>query len=245
MANLPFEETQRQYNIQFLCTSNDASSVEMSEGVVDQLNRHCGDGFLAFDAHTREEVFVIPCVMYIIADTPMASNLCCVMQQKAIHPCRLCSVSSQLKNKDAVHEWFLVSTCRKLYITQSIDSDTFLQEGVPRSWGGTNKLLKELYLDMVDGMNKTNFDKKCTKFGISCLWSKRFFDHFYANRNKPPAKGNDTSEKKAKRRESNWRLLRSVCKTSDDTWKNILLSPAFGFKGTFTTIGFCRYLISY
>lgn len=91
-----------------MCTSDTASSVEMAGGVVDQVENQCGDGFLAYDGNLHEEVFVIPSILYIIADTPMASTLCCVMQSAANHPCRQCHVSSKMENAEDLQTWFQV-----------------------------------------------------------------------------------------------------------------------------------------
>lgn len=37
LAGLPLEQSQKEYNIHFLCTSNLAPPLEMMEGVVDQI----------------------------------------------------------------------------------------------------------------------------------------------------------------------------------------------------------------
>lgn len=109
-GNLPYERTQQQYNVHFLCTSNEATSVEMAQGVADQLNTHCGEGFVAFDAQSREEVFVIVCFVMVIADNPMANSLSSLMGTAANHPCRKCKADSRMKDAESLTRWCQVST---------------------------------------------------------------------------------------------------------------------------------------
>lgn len=97
----------------------------MGQGVADQLNNHCGDGFVAYDAHLREEVFVIPCFVYIIADTPMANALSCTINSgSAIHPCRICHVSSKIEGEESLKAWFEVCIRQFETIDYNVDKTT-------------------------------------------------------------------------------------------------------------------------
>lgn len=115
LGDLPYKATQQQYNVHFLCTDNESTSVEMAEGIADQLNQHCGDGFLAFDAHAMEEVFVIPCFVLVILDNPMGNSLSGVMVGGAPrHPCRICHVDSTKETPEALLKWFQVGASLSL-----------------------------------------------------------------------------------------------------------------------------------
>ena len=86
----------------------------MASGIADQLHGHCGGGFLAYDAAEMEEVFVIPCFMFVMADNPMANSLCCVFETGARHPCRICKVDSRLTDGPSLVRWFEVSVCVRM-----------------------------------------------------------------------------------------------------------------------------------
>ncbi|KAF7357585.1 hypothetical protein MSAN_01354900 [Mycena sanguinolenta] len=69
-AGLPREESQKEYNIHFLCTSNIAPPLEMLDGIVDQLElkKH---GVWAWDCELNEPVLLVPEVLALLGDNPM------------------------------------------------------------------------------------------------------------------------------------------------------------------------------
>ncbi|KAF7335506.1 hypothetical protein MVEN_02204400 [Mycena venus] len=73
-AGLPREESQKEYNIHFLCTSNLARPLEMLDGIVDQLEKAQGEGIWVWDIELNEPVLVIPEVLALLGDNPMQSH---------------------------------------------------------------------------------------------------------------------------------------------------------------------------
>ncbi|KAJ7885666.1 hypothetical protein B0H14DRAFT_3431620 [Mycena olivaceomarginata] len=73
-AGLPREESQKEYNVHFLCTSNIAPPLEMLDGVLDQLESGQKDGIWAWDSELHELVLIIPSVLALLGDNPMQSS---------------------------------------------------------------------------------------------------------------------------------------------------------------------------
>ncbi|KAF7333089.1 hypothetical protein MVEN_02374000 [Mycena venus] len=70
-AGLPREQSQKEYNIHFLCTSNVAPPLEMLDGILDQLETAQKDGIWAWDCELNELVLLIPTVLALLGDNPM------------------------------------------------------------------------------------------------------------------------------------------------------------------------------
>ncbi|KAF7378432.1 hypothetical protein MSAN_00270000 [Mycena sanguinolenta] len=70
-AGLPREESQKEYNIHFLCTSNIAPPLEMLDGIVDQLDEAQKHGVWAWDCELNEPVLLVPEVLALLGDNPM------------------------------------------------------------------------------------------------------------------------------------------------------------------------------
>ena len=62
-----------------------------AEPIVDNLLK-LEEGILMYDAHSQEQVLVIAPLLLIIADNPMASELCNHQGNAANKFCRLCKV---------------------------------------------------------------------------------------------------------------------------------------------------------
>ncbi|KAF7362836.1 hypothetical protein MVEN_00633400 [Mycena venus] len=73
-AGLPQEESQKEYNIHFLCTSNLARPLEMLDRIVDQLEKAQEEGIWVWDIELNEPVLVIPEVLALLGDNPMQSH---------------------------------------------------------------------------------------------------------------------------------------------------------------------------
>ncbi|KAK7006328.1 hypothetical protein R3P38DRAFT_3366987 [Favolaschia claudopus] len=93
-AGLPREESQKEYNIHFLSTSNIAPPLEMLDGIVEQLecvyyfftifirssdaiSEAQENGIWAWDSVLNEPVLVIPEVLALLGDNPMQSEFAC------------------------------------------------------------------------------------------------------------------------------------------------------------------------
>ncbi|KAJ7483665.1 hypothetical protein FB451DRAFT_1029349, partial [Mycena latifolia] len=91
-AGLPREESQKEYNIHFLCTSNLARPLEMLDGIVEQLEEAQGEGIWAWDVELNEPVLVIPEVLALLGDNPMQSEFACHIGLRGKLFCRACWV---------------------------------------------------------------------------------------------------------------------------------------------------------
>ncbi|KAF7329540.1 hypothetical protein MKEN_00216800 [Mycena kentingensis (nom. inval.)] len=76
-AGLPRKYVHREFNIHFLATSNIAPTLEMLDGLVDQLEKGQTDGIWAWDVVLQELVLVIPSVLALLGDNPMQSEFAC------------------------------------------------------------------------------------------------------------------------------------------------------------------------
>ncbi|KAJ7124727.1 hypothetical protein C8R43DRAFT_898835 [Mycena crocata] len=99
-AGLPREQSQKEYNIHFLCTSNLARPLEMLDGIVEQLEEAQGDGIWVWDVEFNEPVLVIPEVLALLGDNPMQSEFACHIGLAGKFFCRACWV----KGTDALDD---------------------------------------------------------------------------------------------------------------------------------------------
>ncbi|KAJ7502333.1 hypothetical protein B0H11DRAFT_1712900, partial [Mycena galericulata] len=99
-AGLPREQSQKEYNIHFLCTSNLARPLEMLDGIVEQLEDAQGNGIWAWDIEYNEPVLVIPEVLALLGDNPMQSEFACHIGLRGKLFCRACWV----KGTDAMED---------------------------------------------------------------------------------------------------------------------------------------------
>ncbi|KIJ42514.1 hypothetical protein M422DRAFT_48162 [Sphaerobolus stellatus SS14] len=73
-AGLPHEQSQLEYNVHFLCTSNLAPPLEMLEGIADDLEKIQEEGILAYDCVLKELVLVTVFVLALLGDNPMQKD---------------------------------------------------------------------------------------------------------------------------------------------------------------------------
>ncbi|KAJ7145018.1 hypothetical protein C8R46DRAFT_1232351 [Mycena filopes] len=99
-AGLPREESQKEYNIHFLCTSNLARPLEMLDGIVEQLETAQEAGIWAWDMVHEEPVLIIPEVLALLGDNPMQSEFACHIGLRGKLFCRACWV----KGTDAMDQ---------------------------------------------------------------------------------------------------------------------------------------------
>ncbi|KAJ7634017.1 hypothetical protein B0H17DRAFT_1164135 [Mycena rosella] len=101
-AGLPREQSQKEFNIHFLSTSNIAPPLEMLDGILDQLETAQKDGIWAWDSELKELVLVIPAVLALLGDNPMQSEFACHIGLRGKYFCRACWVkgSDNLDEED-------------------------------------------------------------------------------------------------------------------------------------------------
>ncbi|KAK7021568.1 hypothetical protein R3P38DRAFT_3397021 [Favolaschia claudopus] len=97
-AGLPREESQKEYNIHFLSTSNIAPPLEMLDGIVEQLDEAQENGIWAWDSVLNEPVLVIPEVLALLGDNPMQSEFACHIGLRGKLFCRACWVKGSDAN---------------------------------------------------------------------------------------------------------------------------------------------------
>ncbi|KAF7975989.1 hypothetical protein HWV62_8148 [Athelia sp. TMB] len=122
-AGLPRVESQKEYNIHFLSTSNIAPPLEMMDGVVEQLQKCQDEGIWAWDCVANEAVLVIPAVLALLGDNPMQSEFACHIGLQGKFFCRACWT----KGSDALAE---------KVAPESSTEDTSRAESPPFGTGG-------------------------------------------------------------------------------------------------------------
>ncbi|KAF7320450.1 hypothetical protein MKEN_00829900 [Mycena kentingensis (nom. inval.)] len=99
-AGLPRKYVHREFNIHFLATSNIAPTLEMLDGLVDQLEKGQTDGIWAWDVVLQELVLVIPSVLALLGDNPMQSEFACHIGFVGKYFCRVCWVKGDPEPDD-------------------------------------------------------------------------------------------------------------------------------------------------
>ncbi|EGO30446.1 hypothetical protein SERLADRAFT_404610 [Serpula lacrymans var. lacrymans S7.9] len=97
-AGLPREHLHREYNLHFLYTSNAAPSLEMLEGVVNEILACQDTGIWAYDCVFKEVVLVIISVLALLGDNPMHSEFACHAGLQSKFFCRCCWVKGKDDN---------------------------------------------------------------------------------------------------------------------------------------------------
>lgn len=92
-AGLPHHETSKIPNVHFVCCSDVASAVEMSDVIVSELTLLEKQGIEAYDASLQQEVLVVSPLMCILADNPRASELLNHLGGSSRRYCRMCMVA--------------------------------------------------------------------------------------------------------------------------------------------------------
>ena len=91
MLGLPQRERAKHCNVHFISCSNKADTLILAEPVVDSLSK-LENGVCMYDAFLQQRVLVFAPVLLIIADNPMASELCSHQGNSANKYCRMCLV---------------------------------------------------------------------------------------------------------------------------------------------------------
>ncbi|KAF9002616.1 hypothetical protein BDZ89DRAFT_1169723 [Hymenopellis radicata] len=99
-AGLDRSESQKDFNVHFLSTSNIAPPLEMLDGIAEQITEAQEHGIWAWDCAGEgggEAVLIIPFVLALLGDNPMQSEFACHIGMRGKFFCRNCDV----KGKDA------------------------------------------------------------------------------------------------------------------------------------------------
>ncbi|KAL0577207.1 hypothetical protein V5O48_004773 [Marasmius crinis-equi] len=94
-AGLDRTEVTKEYNMQFLCTSNSAPPLEMLVGIVDQIQDGQTHGIWTWDGEYDEPVLLLPTVLALLGDNPMQSEFACHLGLRAKFFCRACKVKGK------------------------------------------------------------------------------------------------------------------------------------------------------
>ena len=90
-AGLPRHLNARIENINFVCSSNSVSPLDLSEPIAQQLTALEIEGVFAFDALHQETVLVVASLMCIVCDNPRASELLNHLGSAALKHCPRCA----------------------------------------------------------------------------------------------------------------------------------------------------------
>ena len=95
-ADLPRHLNSRIENINFVCSSDSVSPLDMAEPIAQQLTALETEGVFTYDALHQETVLVVAPLMCIVCDIPRASVLLNHLGSAALKHCPQCMVSSTM-----------------------------------------------------------------------------------------------------------------------------------------------------
>ncbi|KAK1235606.1 hypothetical protein PQX77_001159 [Marasmius sp. AFHP31] len=100
LAGLERSESQKDYHVHFLCTSNIAGPLEMLDGVAEQIEQAQAEGIEAWDCVYGEDILVLPWTLALLGDNPMQSEFAAHIGLRGKFFCRVCKV----KGKDSADQ---------------------------------------------------------------------------------------------------------------------------------------------
>ncbi|KAH9807092.1 hypothetical protein DFH28DRAFT_1153434 [Melampsora americana] len=159
LAGLPPHLTNQEFNIHFLATSNCATALELFDQVVDDLNDHGENGFIAYDHTLGAEVWVMPVVLCHLGDSPMHAEITNTLNPaNTLNPCRMCDLSV---NKQAEKE-------SDLFVSAFLGLDSNGNKCLlpARDWNLTSERTKELWTIAQKRNTKSRVEALCRKYGI-------------------------------------------------------------------------------
>ncbi|KAJ6461447.1 hypothetical protein C8R45DRAFT_1056025 [Mycena sanguinolenta] len=188
-AGLPRTESQKEYNIHFLSTSNIAPPLEMLNGVVDQLEcQGTGKRNLGLGRCSQEPVLVIPEVLALLGDNPMQSEFACHIGLRGKLFCRACWV----KGPDALDPDTSPATTgaadegreEKKKAKESLEQmvrrvKDFIKVGVLRKKSETTEQLKSYFTQASTADTKTQIQNDRTKSGIKDTYQLVFLERLF------------------------------------------------------------------
>ena len=93
LAGLPFDTNNKASNLNFMGTSNRASVSDMAPAIAQELSV-LENGFFAYDAYWREEIFVFCPILFMCGDNPRQSDLAGHLGSTAKKFCRRCDAEA-------------------------------------------------------------------------------------------------------------------------------------------------------
>ncbi|KAH9945634.1 hypothetical protein B0H21DRAFT_693918 [Amylocystis lapponica] len=209
-AGLPREESQKEYNIHFLSTSNIAPPLEMMDGVVDQLEEAQSEGIWAWDCELNEPVLLVPFILALLGDNPMQSEFACHIGLAGKFFCRNCWVKGHDQASDegsdasgAMDDAAATDSSppkpksrRKKALESMADMVTrvkaFIKVGRPRHKQETVSKLRSFFNEASKLDTKTKVGKMRTESGIKDTFQMVFLDQMFASYK--GKRGTDTRE---------------------------------------------------
>ena len=98
-ALLPREMLDKQACVRFVSSSPHASPMELMGGLRDSISSAYEMGINTFDCKTKEEVMLVPYVLFFDGDNPMQAEMCSQGGLDCNHFCRTCIVGGNKKFK--------------------------------------------------------------------------------------------------------------------------------------------------
>ncbi|OAV99967.1 hypothetical protein PTTG_25122 [Puccinia triticina 1-1 BBBD Race 1] len=172
LAGLPPKLTNQHFHCHFLCTSNSAGTLELAEGIVDDIMELIEHGCPAYDSGLGKEVLVITSLLCFLADTPMHSEITStVMPNNARNPCRVCDLGvtrAAQKRSMAYLQFFLQVSANGVWIKNGIRSWVLIIANCYQLWEVSKRL-----------RTKTLVTKLGGELGIKDSINKQIYLHVY------------------------------------------------------------------
>ncbi|KAI8996109.1 hypothetical protein BC832DRAFT_520421, partial [Gaertneriomyces semiglobifer] len=158
LAGLPFEQTQLDYNVHFIATSNTLSPLQIGREVLQDIVDGIEKGIDAYDARRQEHVLAIGGVFLVECDNPMANELAATIDlRRGGRFCRFCNVQ---RGTDV----------------ESLQALTQITH-LARQWNvSRDKLIDRLSLASKPETTKRALDIAKKSTGIDCKYASYFID---------------------------------------------------------------------
>ncbi|KAF8886594.1 hypothetical protein CPB84DRAFT_1749908 [Gymnopilus junonius] len=193
LAGLSREQSSKEYNVHFLCTSNLAPPLEMMDGVVAQLELAQDQGIWAWDCHLKEMVLIFPAILALLGDNPMQSSDAQAEAASAPQGPQDSGaesmedsgddIASDISNADSIPQ--STAKARRRTVKESMGVmvkriRSFLRVGHLRNHAESEAKLKSYFTLASEVGNKTALKKAKTESGIKDTIQEHFTDKLFA-----------------------------------------------------------------
>ncbi|KAJ3767096.1 hypothetical protein FB446DRAFT_822496, partial [Lentinula raphanica] len=192
-AGLPREESSKEYNVHFLCTSNTARPLEMLDGIIDQLEAAQENGIWAWDCETKEPILVLPWVLALLGDNPMQSEFAGHIGLRGKYFCRVCWVKGvdasnrepEAGDSDGAHSEGSKQPKKKKAkfvetFTQMVDRvSSFIKARRPREKDETTTQLRSYFTAAKILGTKTKVKAEHTSSGVKDTFQEHFLNRLF------------------------------------------------------------------
>ena len=96
LMNLPFEMSQSEDRVRYLCVSKDVPAMDMLDAVYKEVTATLEKGVVTLDPDEEREVLVVASVFAFLADNPRHSHICRHTGASGNHPCRFCDAKTSV-----------------------------------------------------------------------------------------------------------------------------------------------------